>query len=246
LSAPHQLVRGQGRDFARVLAALPPMDGKTILDLGCGAGDEAELLAARGARVIGLDMNDALLAEARARNIPNAEFFNVDLRVPSAPAPADGLWCSFAAAYFIDLSAVLATWKRLIVPGGWIALTEIDDLFGHAPLRKRAREKLEAYTRDALAARRYDFYMGRKLAGHLERAGFTVDAVLELDDRELAFSGRAEPDVVEKWRARFERMHLLRAFCGAEFERVRDDFLACLKRADHRTVGRVVGAIGKA
>ena len=40
-------------------------DGKTILDIGCGAGILAESLAKKGARVTGLDMNKAALNIAR-------------------------------------------------------------------------------------------------------------------------------------------------------------------------------------
>jgi 2-polyprenyl-3-methyl-5-hydroxy-6-metoxy-1,4-benzoquinol methylase len=38
-----------------ILAALPRLEGATVLGLGCGVGDQAALLAARGARVLGFD-----------------------------------------------------------------------------------------------------------------------------------------------------------------------------------------------
>jgi hypothetical protein len=81
--------------------------------------------------------------------------------------------------------------------------------------------------------------MGRKLRGHLERAGFTVTKELGLADRELSFAGPADPEVVEAWRARLEGMRLLRDFCGPDFDDLRADFLSCLTRADHRSLARV-------
>ena len=60
-----------------------------------------------------------------------------------------------------------------------------------------------------------------------------------LVDRELSFEGPALPEVLEAWRLRFERMKLLRDFCGADFEPVRDEFLQCLARVDHRSRAKV-------
>jgi SAM-dependent methyltransferase len=203
-------------------------------------GDQAAELAARGARVLGFDANEELLLAARATGLAQAEFRQADLRaLAGLELEADGIWCSFTAAYFPELPAVLRSWGRLLRPGGWIALTEVDDLFGHGPLGARSRALLEGYAREALRAGRYDFHMGHKLARHLEDSGFQVAKCLTLEDRELAFSGPADPGVVAAWRARFDRMQLLRAFCGPEFEAVRDEFLGSLARPDHQSTARV-------
>lgn len=203
-------------------------------------GDQAAEFVARGARVIGVDMNEELLHEAQSRRLANAEFRSCDLRTTSdLGVSVEGLWCSFTAAYFPNLPAALTAWGRHIQPGGWIALTEIDDLFGHEPLGARTKSLLEAYARDAFAAGRYDFHMGRKLRDHLERSGFKVSKVLALADQELSFGGPGRPDVVDAWRTRLDRMKLLRDFCGPEFERVREEFLGCLSRDGHRSVAKV-------
>jgi SAM-dependent methyltransferase len=229
------------RDWVTAFGALPDLRGRLVLDLGCGPGDLAAELVARGARVIGVDGHEELLAAARANGLAGAEFRRHDLAtLPDLGVVADGIWCSFATAYFTELTPVLAAWARHLRPGGWIALTEIDDMFGHEPVAARTRELLAGYAGDAFAARRYDFRMGRKLRGHLERAGFTVAAERTLADAELAFDGPAPPDVLAAWRARLERMTLLRAHCGAEWDAVREDILACLARPDHRATATVV------
>jgi SAM-dependent methyltransferase len=232
------------RDWATALDALPSLEGRTVLDLGCAVGDVAALLVARGARVLGVDGNEELLAAARSKELPNTELVQADLRDLSGleanlGGRADGLWCSFAAAYFPELFTRLGAWLRHVRPGGWVALTEIDDFFGHEPLGERTKALLDAYAADALAAGRYDFHMGRKLREHAERAGLTVSKELTLEDREFSFTGPAQPEVLDAWSARFERMTLLRAFCGPEYDQVRDDFLACLARPDHRSRARV-------
>lgn len=234
------------RAWPEILNALPPVGGQVVLDVGCAVGDQAAELVARGARVIGVDIDDKLIEEARSRKLANADFRQFDLRtLPDLGVMADGLWCSFSAAYFPDLPAVLATWSRNLRPGGWIALTEIDDLFGHQPLGARAQGWLGKYAQDALAAKRYDFHMGHKLRDHLARSGFQVSNVLTVVDQELAFDGPAQPAVVEAWRKRFDRMTLLRRFCGEEFEHVREEFLGCLSRADHRSLAKVYCCIAR-
>ncbi len=234
------------RDWSRVLDALPSLGGRTILDLGCGVGDQAAQLVARGARVIGIDANEELLAAVRSLCLPDAEFRAGDLRAPlNLGGSVDGIWCSFVAAYFPDLASALASWTEPLRPDGWIALTEIDDLFGHEPLSARAKSLLGAYADESVATGRYDFRMGRKLRGALERSGFRVDRQFALSDQELAFDGPARPDVVDAWGRRFDRMTLLRDFCGAEFAAVRDDFLACLASPVHRASAQVVCCVAK-
>jgi SAM-dependent methyltransferase len=228
------------RDWPRVFEALPPLQGKTVLDLGCGVGDLAAEMVGRGARVIGVDLNEELLEDARSRGLANAELRKADLREPlELEVAVDGLWGGFVAAYFPDLPAAISRWATHLGPGGWVALTEIDDFFGHEPLAERTRALFDGYAREALAAGRYDFHMGRKLRGHLERAGFAVTKELTLADRELAFDGPADPEVVDAWRFRLDGMKLLRDFCGPDFEALRDDFLGCLTRADHRSLATV-------
>jgi ubiquinone/menaquinone biosynthesis C-methylase UbiE len=233
------------RDWRSILNGLPSLNGKTVMDLGCGVGDLAAELVSRGARVIGCDMNEELLREARSRQLSNAEFRMVDLRsLSDLGVTADGLWCSFTAAYFTDLLTTLAAWSRNLKSGGWIALTEIDDLFGHEPLSVRTKALLSAYAEESFAARRYDFHMGRKLRAHLEGAAFTVSKTLIFQDQELSFSGPASSDVLDAWRERFRRMKLLRDFCGPNIDQVQEEFLGCLRRADHRSTAKVYCCIG--
>lgn len=222
------------RSWATVLDALPPLEGRLVLDLGCGIGDLAAALSERGARVTGVDLNEELVGHARGRGIANAQFRTGDLRSFHDPGlRADGIWSSFTAAYFPALRDTLGSWLEHLRPGGWLALTEMDDLFGHEPLPDRTRELLNRYVEDSAGQMRYDFRAGRKLAGILRQAGLEVFHEFTVPDAELAFSGPAPDPVLSAWQARFERMHLLREFCGPEFEQVRDGFLDCLKRDDH-------------
>jgi SAM-dependent methyltransferase len=228
------------RDWPALCAELPPLAGRTVLDLGCAIGDQAAELVARGARVVGIDGNEALLEHARARGLPNAEFRRGDLRQPiDISQEVDGIWASFLTAYFPDIEAGLGNWTMPLRPGGWIALTEIDGLFRHEPLGARARQLLAGYSDEARSMGRYDFQMGRRLPDALRACGFTLITERDVADGELSFSGPASPEVLAAWRTRFDRLTLLQAFCGAEYPAVRDEFLDCLARPDHRSAARV-------
>ena len=91
-----------------------------MLDVGCGAGAVTALLAERGAEVIGVDVDDALLAHARERRAP-------PLREARRVSPqcgrlrqVRGVWSSFVAAYFADLAAFVTRLRELLNEGGAI------------------------------------------------------------------------------------------------------------------------------
>lgn len=232
------------RSWNLILDEVPIRAGQTVLDLGCGVGDQSRELASRGCKVLGIDGNDEFVKAAKLLHLSDCEFRSCDLRdAPDVGLEVQGIWCSFVAAYFVDLVGFLKRWAYSLQQGGWLAITEIDDLFGHEPLSKRTKFLLESYVEEGLAAGRYDFRMGSKLKDYVPLAGFTVTHLLEVSDRELAFNGPASPEVVVAWRMRFQRMPLLKSMCGSEFEKVQEEFLACLTRSDHVSTAKVMSCI---
>lgn len=232
------------RDWQIAYRSLPGLKGKSVLDLGCAVGDQSRELARLGATVIGIDLNPQLVAVAADKDIEGATFMVGDVRDVRLPAPVDGIWSSFTAAYFPQFAPVLSAWSALINPGGWVALTEVDNLFGHEPLPRRSSKILEDYAAESLSANRYDFSMGRKLASHMAAAGFEVVQETSLNDRELSFEGAAHGEIVQAWADRFDRMARLKSHAGAEYGLLRTDFLACLTSPDHRAASKVCFCIG--
>ena len=97
--------------------------GLRVLDLGCGSGAHAMLLAARGARVIGLDLSEDLLRLARRR----AELDAVADRVAPLQASAHALPVvtgsidvvfGNAILHHLDLDAAAREVHRVLAPGG--------------------------------------------------------------------------------------------------------------------------------
>src|SRR5687767_13995606 len=88
------------RAWSAIYDALPLVRGQTVLDLGCGVGDQARDLASLGVHVIGVDANAELVDAARARHalVRNVDFRRADLRSVQLGNRVDGVWCSFTAA----------------------------------------------------------------------------------------------------------------------------------------------------
>lgn len=236
----------QWRSWDTIYALLPDLAGQTVLDLGCGAGNQAVDFTERGARVIGVDLNDDLLKEAQSRCPKRARFIKADFRkLPNLNEKIDGVWSGFSTAYLNDLVSVLESWNRQIKVGGWIALTEIDNLFGHEPLSEATQSLLEGYCKVAYEKGRYDFYMGRKLEKGLHKSGFSNIQTLTLNDLEFSFFGPASQGVVSAWEKRFDRMTLLREFCGPKFEHLKNEFLDCLDKEEHRSLCKVYCCIAQ-
>src|SRR5205085_8329155 len=68
------------RDWPAVFDALPSLNGQSVLDLGCGVGDLAAEFVTRGTQVIGVDVNEEFVREARSRGLSRAKFELGDLR----------------------------------------------------------------------------------------------------------------------------------------------------------------------
>ena len=101
-----------------------PVDER-LLDLGCGGGQDADNLAQRGYRVVGLDRTSALLSAGRRRD-PSLPLVLADLRqLPFQAMSFDGLWAAASLMHFPKPVArrILADLCSLVRPGGVLAAT---------------------------------------------------------------------------------------------------------------------------
>jgi ubiquinone/menaquinone biosynthesis C-methylase UbiE len=101
---------------------LDPQPGERVLDIGCGAGNMAELAAGRGARVTGIDLSPRLIDVARAR--AEAGGYDIEYRVGDAErldvedASFGKVVSSVAMIFAPDHDAVAREVARVTSPGG--------------------------------------------------------------------------------------------------------------------------------
>ncbi|ROS42763.1 class I SAM-dependent methyltransferase [Amycolatopsis thermoflava] len=109
-------------DLARPLPERP-----RVLDLGCGPGRSALLLAKAGARVTGLDTHQPFLDDlAKAAEGLDVDTVNASMADPPFPdGEFDLLWAE-SSVFVLGFDTALRTWKRLLKPGGALVLTECE------------------------------------------------------------------------------------------------------------------------
>jgi ubiquinone/menaquinone biosynthesis C-methylase UbiE len=107
-----------------VVSALPPAGGRAV-DLGCGAGRHAVLLAERFAHVDAVDLSLPMIEIARARRSrPNVAYQQADLLEATGSGEYDLVLSVMTLHHVPDLKAALAHIKRLLAPGGRIVLVD--------------------------------------------------------------------------------------------------------------------------
>ncbi|NEC86379.1 class I SAM-dependent methyltransferase [Streptomyces sp. SID12501] len=105
-----------------VLGELGAWQGRTVLDLGCGAGDFAGMASALGANVSGLDASAALIEIAQRRN-PTSTFRVGDMQHLPFPDHRFSVVTAFNSLHFARNPArTITEAKRVTHPGGSIVV----------------------------------------------------------------------------------------------------------------------------
>ena len=107
------------------------LNGKRVVDVGCGGGILAESMAARGATVTGIDMGKAPLDVARLHLLESG--LKVDYRQVTAEALAeespghfDVVTCMEMLEHVPDPASVIGACAKLVKPGGQVFFSTIN------------------------------------------------------------------------------------------------------------------------
>jgi ubiquinone/menaquinone biosynthesis C-methylase UbiE len=128
LDALHQALRD---DFVQIVSSVPLHPGQIVLDVGCGDGFFTSLLAEHRVEVIGIDNSNAFLrrAQATTADAPNLEVLKGDARqLPRDEGSADVVWSAHSMHSYPDVQQCLREFRRILRPGGWLAVLESDNV----------------------------------------------------------------------------------------------------------------------
>ncbi len=180
------------REFAApvsdwLIDAIFPQPGQRVLELAAGLGETAmlaaELVAPLGGVVVS-DQAEAMLQGARERavalGLSNVEFQALDAEWIDLPlASVDAVLCRWGYMLMADPAAALAETRRVLRPGGRVALAVWDALaenpWALLPARELGERGLAPAPDASSAGRPGPFALGSagRVTELLEQAGFT-------------------------------------------------------------------------
>jgi 2-polyprenyl-6-hydroxyphenyl methylase/3-demethylubiquinone-9 3-methyltransferase len=107
------------------------LEGKRVVDVGCGGGILAEAMARRGARVTGIDLGEKPIKVAMLHALESGA--TVDYRVQSAEALAetepeafDVVTCMEMVEHVPEPASTIAACARMVKPGGHVFFSTIN------------------------------------------------------------------------------------------------------------------------
>ena len=117
----------------QALDRLRVVPGQRVLDLGCGPGDGAAMLAQRQVVAIGLDYSQGMLDAAKKEPNLRGRLTRGDAgRLPFKDGAFDKIICTNSFHHYPDHVASLREMRRVLRPGGLLVLVDPrkDNLFG--------------------------------------------------------------------------------------------------------------------
>lgn len=152
-----------------------PLAARRVLDAGTGDGTYAIEAASRGARVAGLDVDEAMLAAARER--AREQHLEIDwtrasiASIPSAADTFDVVLAVTVMCFVDDPTAALRELARVLKPGGRLVLGELARWSSWAATRRIRGWLGDATWRDA------QFFTRRELIALARTAGLHATEV---------------------------------------------------------------------
>ncbi len=114
------------------IQGLCSLQGKRVLDVGCGGGILADSMARKGADVLGIDLAAKALRvaqlhalEAQTSNVQYREV-SVEALAKEQPASFDAVTCMEMLEHVPDPASVVRACSELVKPGGWVFFSTIN------------------------------------------------------------------------------------------------------------------------
>lgn len=113
-------------EFPAMTELVPDVEGKRVLDAGCGRGRYTEWLVERGADVLAVDKSEEMVQGARRRIGGRADVRRADIGEPlefAENGEFDGVVSGLSLHYVEDWRPVFAEFARVLRPGGFLAFS---------------------------------------------------------------------------------------------------------------------------
>src|SRR6185369_15900184 len=164
--------RWRRRVVKRVQSLMPP--NARVLDVGCGTGDlSIELFDKTAADVVGIDFCNPMLQLARQK-APQLRFIEGDaLQLPFPDASFDMMTVGFVLRNLSSITGGLAEFKRVLRPGGWLAILEFSQ-----PTVPGVRKLVRFYYSSLLPR------IGGALSGSRSAYQYLPDSITKFPDQE--------------------------------------------------------------
>jgi SAM-dependent methyltransferase len=114
------------------LSLLPDVNGKRVLDAGCGPGVYSEWLLDRDATVVAVDASPRMVELAKARTLGRVKVHQADLAAPLGfleTASFDLVVAPLVMEYIRDWRATFREFHRLLLPGGHLVASVTHPFF---------------------------------------------------------------------------------------------------------------------
>jgi SAM-dependent methyltransferase len=171
-----------------VLDAVGPCEGLDVLDAGCGEGYMGRLLAERGARVVGADISDSLIAAAEAHE--DTERLGLRYTVASLedlPEPDDSfdlVVCNHVLSNVAEPERALTELGRVLRPGGKLVALMLHPCFYTAHAERDASGSIPVAT----------YFSERTISQPFKVAGLESPDEVHMKFRPLEFYANALGD----------------------------------------------------
>jgi 2-polyprenyl-6-hydroxyphenyl methylase/3-demethylubiquinone-9 3-methyltransferase len=110
---------------------LAPLNGKTVVDVGCGGGILAESMAEKGADVLGIDLADKSLKVAQLHSLEsgvpvNYRNISVETLAQELPAHFEVVTCMEMLEHVPDPASVIRACADLVQAGGYVFFSTLN------------------------------------------------------------------------------------------------------------------------
>jgi ubiquinone/menaquinone biosynthesis C-methylase UbiE len=166
-------------------------NGATVLDAGCGAGRDADILSKQGLEVTGVDLSGGLLEVAR-KKFPEITFVQGNLLdLPFDDASFDGVWSNTSLLHLEtaeDVKRALGEIYRVLKKPGLL----------HVVVKAQTGANKTAVVSDKLSGhdRFFQYFTVDELSQLLTAAGFNITHIKEYSETETIPHGRPEVKLI--------------------------------------------------